>query len=183
MTIQGFSIYESSDFSELDCDSNETRGDRNSCGLYLAPLPEDNPSKDTPLNSAADSLSRVFKEICTNEGCAFNEDTIELPVPGLEENSTFPIPSPACKFRPSSSNKRSPKIEGYIVLAICRQKLHDVVLKEWTSSYKDDLCQFVTSWIASKKHCNPNEIVVWCLFIFLLTPVFIMRQPPLFLLV
>lgn len=129
--------------------------------LKLAPLPEVNLSNDTALNSVANSLYGVFKEICTNEGCAFNEDCNELLAPGLEENPTFLIPSPACKFRPSSSNKCYPKIEGYIMLAICRQKLHDAVLKEWTSSYKDDLLhQFISSWIASKKHCNPNGIVV-----------------------
>ena len=163
MPVQCSSINNNSDsFGELHCDSNDTRGDRNSCELKLSPLEEDNPSKDAALNSAANSLNRVFKEVCTNEGCAFSEDFKELPAPGLEENSTFLIPSLACKFRPSSSNKCSPKIEGYIMLAICRQKLHDVVLKEWTSSYKDDLLrQFITSWIASKKHCNPNGIVVW----------------------
>ncbi|XP_023546017.1 histone-lysine N-methyltransferase ATXR7 isoform X1 [Cucurbita pepo subsp. pepo] len=161
MPVQCSSINNNKDsFGELHCDSNDTRGDRNSCELKLSPLEEDNPSKDAALNSAANSLNRVFKEVCTNEGCAFSEDFNELPAPGLEENSTFLIPSLACKFRPSSSNKCSPKIEGYIMLAICRQKLHDVVLKEWTSSYKDDLLrQFITSWIASKKHCNPNGIV------------------------
>ncbi|KAG6599079.1 Histone-lysine N-methyltransferase ATXR7, partial [Cucurbita argyrosperma subsp. sororia] len=161
MPVQCSSINNNSDsFGEVHCDSNDTRGDRNSCELKLSPLEEDNPSKDAALNSAANSLNRVFKEVCTNEGCAFSEDFNELPAPGLEENSTFLIPSLACKFRPSSSNKCSPKIEGYIMLAICRQKLHDVVLKEWTSSYKDDLLrQFITSWIASKKHCNPNGIV------------------------
>ncbi|XP_038886069.1 histone-lysine N-methyltransferase ATXR7 isoform X2 [Benincasa hispida] len=160
-SIQCSSINNYSDsFGELHCDSNDTRGDRNSCELELAVLPEDNLSSDTALNAVANSLYGVFKEICTNEVCAFNEDSNELPVPGLEENPTFLIPSPACKFRPSSSNKCSPKIEGYIMLAICRQKLHDAVLKEWASSYKDDLLrQFITSWIASKKHCNPNGIV------------------------
>ncbi|KAL0557349.1 hypothetical protein IC582_005885 [Cucumis melo] len=150
----------SNSFGELQCDSDDTRGGRNSGQLKLAPLPEVNLSNDTALNSVANSLYGVFKEICTNEGCAFNEDCNELLAPGLEENPTFLIPSPACKFRPSSSNKCYPKIEGYIMLAICRQKLHDAVLKEWTSSYKDDLLhQFISSWIASKKHCNPNGIV------------------------
>lgn len=151
---------DSGSFGELHCDSNDTRGDRSSCEHKLAPLPEDNLSNDTALNSVANSLFGMFKEICTNEGCAFNEDSNELPAPGLEENPTFLIPSPTCKFRPSSSNKCSPKIEGYVMLAICRQKLHEAVLKEWTSLYKDDLLrQFITSWIASKKHCNPNGIV------------------------
>lgn len=178
MSIQCSSIYNySGSYGELHCNLNDTREDRNSCGLNL---PEDNPSKDTPLNSAADSLCRMFKEIYTNEGFALNEDTNELPAPGLEENPTPLIPSSACKFRPSSSNKCSPKIEGYIMLAICRQKLHDVVLKEWTSSYTDDLLrQFITSWIMSKKHCNPNGIMVCCVFIFLLYPIFLMRQPSL----
>ncbi|XP_022155895.1 histone-lysine N-methyltransferase ATXR7 isoform X2 [Momordica charantia] len=153
----------SDSYIELHCDSNDTDtdtcGDRDSRRFYLAPLPEENPSKDTPLNSAGNSLSRVFKDICTTEDCGFDDETNELPAPGLEENPTFLIPSPGCKFRPSILKKCSPKIEGYIMLAICRQKLHDVVLKEWTSSYKDEIfCQFLTSWIASKKHSNPGFV-------------------------
>lgn len=177
----------SDSYIELHCDSNDTDtdtcGDRDSRRFYLAPLPEENPSKDTPLNSAGNSLSRVFKDICTTEDCGFDDETNELPAPGLEENPTFLIPSPGCKFRPSILKKCSPKIEGYIMLAICRQKLHDVVLKEWTSSYKDEIfCQFLTSWIASKKHSNPG-FVVWCDFIFFpyLNFSFLIRQPPLHL--
>ncbi|CAI9295498.1 unnamed protein product [Lactuca saligna] len=50
----------------------------------------------------------------------------------VEENSRSIVPE-ACTFRPSRAMESIPKMEVYVIMAACRQKLHDIVLREWLS--------------------------------------------------
>ncbi|CAH1430088.1 unnamed protein product [Lactuca virosa] len=50
----------------------------------------------------------------------------------VQENSRTIVPE-ACKFRPSRAMESIPKMEVYVIMAACRQKLHDIVLREWLS--------------------------------------------------
>lgn len=52
----------------------------------------------------------------------------------VQKDSRTTVPE-ACKFRPSRAMESIPKIEVYVTMAACRQKLHDIVLKEWLSIY------------------------------------------------
>lgn len=75
----------------------------------------------------------------------------EPPPPGLEEWTTsLDIPLET-KFRPSKLERHIPVIQKYITLALCRQRLHDEVLKEWKSSHITGiLCKCFDSWGAMR---------------------------------
>lgn len=66
-----------------------------------------------------------------------------------------------CQFRPSRAMASIPKIGIYVILAACRQKLHDFVLNEWLSiSIKDAIDKHNKSVHSSKTHSNINATVV-----------------------
>ncbi|OMO94655.1 hypothetical protein COLO4_16220 [Corchorus olitorius] len=92
---------------------------------------------------------------------AIDEEKVdEPPAPGLEGNAGTLVPSRINKFRPSRSDEHIPKIGEYVAMAMCRQKLHDDVLREWNSSFiGSSLSQFLISWRALKKQrlCDGNE--------------------------
>ncbi|OMO80070.1 hypothetical protein CCACVL1_13179 [Corchorus capsularis] len=94
-------------------------------------------------------------------GDAIDEEKAdEPPAPGLEGNAGTLVPSRINKFRPSRSDEHIPKIGEYVAMAMCRQKLHDDVLREWNSSFiGSSLSQFLISWRALKKQrlCDGNE--------------------------
>ncbi|XP_024013142.1 histone-lysine N-methyltransferase ATXR7 isoform X2 [Eutrema salsugineum] len=71
-------------------------------------------------------------------------DIHEPPPPGCESN--IEMPSLRCKFRPVRSKESIPEIGEYVATAICRQKLHNVVMKDWKSLFiKCSLNEFLAS--------------------------------------
>ncbi|KAG1358998.1 histone-lysine N-methyltransferase ATXR7 [Cocos nucifera] len=75
----------------------------------------------------------------------------EPPPPGLEEWPTSLDILQETKFRPSKLEGHIPVIQKYIVLALCRQKLHDELLKEWKSSHiAGILYKYFDSWGAMR---------------------------------
>ncbi|XP_031404179.1 histone-lysine N-methyltransferase ATXR7 isoform X2 [Punica granatum] len=97
--------------------------------------------------SGSNILATAFKKLYRGIGDVLvDEVNDEPPPPGLEDcNKTFSQPS-KCKFRPLRSDERIPKIGAYVAMALCRQRLHDDVLKEWASLFlNDSLHQFVRS--------------------------------------
>lgn len=57
----------------------------------------------------------------------------EPPPPGCESGIT--MPSLRCSFRPVRCKESVPEIEEYVATALCRQKLHNVVMKDWKSLF------------------------------------------------
>ncbi|KAG6648175.1 histone-lysine N-methyltransferase ATXR7 isoform X1 [Carya illinoinensis] len=103
-------------------------------------------------------LASVFKDLCTDvDHIVDYEEMNEPPTPGFEDNPKIPAPLTTCKFRPSRSDEFTPMIGDYVAMAMCRQKLHGDVLREWKSLFLDVcLHQFITSWRASKKPYEPD---------------------------
>ncbi|GKV33320.1 hypothetical protein SLEP1_g41844 [Rubroshorea leprosula] len=107
-------------------------------------------NQDTLFANAFKKLFANIKDIENDQ--EFNEP----PPPGFDNNCKAPIPA-HCKFRPSRSNEHVHKIGIYVAMAICRQKLHDYVLREWKSLiFNAGLHQFLKTWCTSKKHRQPK---------------------------
>ncbi|WRX29865.1 SET domain - like 10 [Theobroma cacao] len=104
-------------------------------------------------------MAGAFKSLFSHLGDVIDElEVDEPPPPGLEGNAGTLVSSHLCKFRPSRSDERSPKIGEYVAVAMCRQKLHEDVLREWKSSFIDaTLYQFLTSWRSLKKRCKADS--------------------------
>ncbi|KAF8389364.1 hypothetical protein HHK36_026059 [Tetracentron sinense] len=97
----------------------------------------------------------VFERLCLHVADVVDDQECdEPPPPGLEDNSRTIVPSKNnTKFRPSQSDQCIHKIGNNVAVAMCRQKLHDDVLKEWRSSLFDGaLHQHLMSWCALRKH-------------------------------
>ncbi|KAG2302425.1 hypothetical protein Bca4012_060730 [Brassica carinata] len=60
-------------------------------------------------------------------------DIPEPPPPGCESGIT--MPSLRCNFRPVRCKESVPEIGEYVATALCRQKLHNVVMKDWKSLF------------------------------------------------
>lgn len=89
-------------------------------------------SSDSPVSDEVDTL-----------------DIHEPPPPGCESGIT--MPSLRCNFRPVRCKESVPEIEEYVATALCRQKLHNVVMKDWKSLFmKCSLKEF----LASQKGCH-----------------------------
>lgn len=115
-------------------------------------------------NCMSNLLEKVFKDLCTHfDDIVDHEDIDEPPTPGFEDNPKNLVPLHICKFRPSRSDECIPKIGEYVAMAMCRQKLHHDVLREWKSLFIDaSLKQCLISWHASKNSCEPdgNEVTL-----------------------
>ncbi|KAJ9186261.1 hypothetical protein P3X46_001859 [Hevea brasiliensis] len=84
----------------------------------------------------------------------------EPPPPGFEDNIRTLVPSSTCKFQLSRSDESIPKIREYVAMAVCRQKLHDDVLKGWISFFIDDILgQYVGLHHTSKGPLEPDSNV------------------------
>ncbi|XP_059638347.1 histone-lysine N-methyltransferase ATXR7 isoform X2 [Cornus florida] len=107
-------------------------------------------------NSLSNFLSNAFGILCKHADDVVNDQEIdELLPPGFEDNSSPPVPSGTHKFRPSRPDECIPKIGEYVSMAMCRQKLHDEILREWKSLFVDTaLREYLLSWRSSKAHCK-----------------------------
>lgn len=110
-------------------------------------------------------MSSAFATLNAHEENIVNDEESDEPCPpGFEEKFGGVVPSRMEKIRPSRSNEYTTKIASYVVVAMFRQKLHDVVLREWKSLFVDDaLHEFLISLPSSKKymkvHCS--EVIFW----------------------
>ncbi|KAK4767770.1 hypothetical protein SAY87_002911 [Trapa incisa] len=97
--------------------------------------------------SGSDILASAFRKLYTGVGDALVDKTNdEPPPPGIKDcHDTLFLPD-KCKFRPSRSEESIPKIGAYVAMAMCRQRLHDDVLKEWASfCFRGPINQFARS--------------------------------------
>ncbi|KAJ0252504.1 Histone-lysine N-methyltransferase ATXR7 [Hirschfeldia incana] len=76
-------------------------------------------------------------------------DIHEPPPPGCESGIT--MPSLPCNFRPVRCKESVPEIEEYVAKALCREKLHNVVMKDWKSLFMK--CS-LKGFLASQKGSN-----------------------------
>lgn len=151
---------------------DETRIDFN--GVSAEIISSDN--SQNPLQAGKPSHQSVCENLMCNflanafkKSGAYVEDVVddqeidELPPPGFEENARSLVPSHICKFRPSRSDECVPKIGEYVAMAMCRQKLHDDVLREWKSMFADGILhQFLISLHASKHRASQGNEVWIC---------------------
>lgn len=101
-------------------------------------------------NHMSDVFSKAFQELCGHLNDVVDDEEIgDLP-PGFEKNSIFPHCN--SKFRPSRTVECNPKITEYVTAALCRQKLHDEVLKDWKLSILDSTFKKVMSSCTIKKN-------------------------------
>lgn len=101
-------------------------------------------------NHMSNVFSKAFQELCGHLNDVVDEEEIgDLP-PGFEKNSIFPHCN--SKFRPSRTVECNPKITEYVTAALCRQKLHDEVLKDWKLSILDSTFKKVMSSCTIKKN-------------------------------
>ncbi|XP_062099422.1 histone-lysine N-methyltransferase ATXR7 isoform X2 [Humulus lupulus] len=104
-------------------------------------------------NHMPELFSAVFKEFCVHgDDLVADQESSEPPPPGFEDNVRIFAPSNVNKLKPSRSNERTHKIGEYVTTAMCRQRLHEDVLKELKSSFiKYTLHQFISSLRTSRK--------------------------------
>ncbi|XP_057969195.1 histone-lysine N-methyltransferase ATXR7 [Malania oleifera] len=98
-------------------------------------------------------LARAFGSVCTHRSDVVDKYANDEPLPPGFEGSSWIAPRLICKFRPSRSGECLPKIGKYVAIAMCRQKLHDDVLREWKSLFVDGALNYsFKSWYNSKRH-------------------------------
>ncbi|KAG7536822.1 GYF domain [Arabidopsis suecica] len=86
-------------------------------------------------------------------------DMHEPPPPGCE--SSIKMPSLPCKFRPVRSKETIPEIKAYVATALCRQKLHSDVMKDWKSLFmKCHLNEFLASRKGSHQLSRKETLVL-----------------------
>lgn len=110
-------------------------------------------------------MSNIHALKCTTDEVVDDLDTDEPPPPGFENNSRTLVPSQMCRFKPSSSDECTPIIGEYVALALCRQRLHEDVIREWKDLLLEGtLNQFFASWWTSKQLCNSSgrEVLIIC---------------------
>ncbi|GMH16333.1 hypothetical protein Nepgr_018174 [Nepenthes gracilis] len=108
--------------------------------------------------SQSNFLGSAFEKVGPPNNCPVDEQSTDEPLPpGSETTSKGPVASHHHKFRPSSLGEHESKVRNYIALAMCRQKLHGDVLREWKSFFNDcGLHLILASWCNSKKQCNSD---------------------------
>ncbi|KAJ0764934.1 putative [histone H3]-lysine(4) N-trimethyltransferase chromatin remodeling SET family [Helianthus annuus] len=97
-------------------------------------------------------FANAFMKVYAHEDVVQNKHSRQLIV--SKENSRTIVPQ-ARLSRPSRAMSSIPKIGIYVILAACRQKLHEFVLKEWLSiTLKDAINKHSKSDDSSKNHKN-----------------------------
>jgi len=104
---------------------------------------------------SSDFIGYAFKRLGTPMCSAVDDRrTEEPPPPGSEDDMNKIILSTTCKFHYLGLSKSIPKQRKFVILAMFRQKLHEVVLTEWKSSFDDVLFQSLFSWCNMKQQSN-----------------------------
>lgn len=113
--------------------------------------------------SASENLVNVFEKVREHVQNAIVDKEPDEPLPPGFEETAASYPSCICKYHPSRSDEHILKIGEYILMAICRQKLHDDVLREWKSFIIDEfLHQFFLSKCDSRRRReNGSEVTFY----------------------
>ncbi|XP_042507493.1 histone-lysine N-methyltransferase ATXR7 isoform X2 [Macadamia integrifolia] len=116
-------------------------------------------SSTSPSESSPSYRFRnAFERMCLPVADTVDDKELNVPPPPGVEDVTGPVvPSENIRFRPSLSNECIPQVGKYVTTAICRQRLHIDVLKEWSSSvFEDVLRQCFLSWCALRRKYESN---------------------------
>ncbi|XP_062204737.1 histone-lysine N-methyltransferase ATXR7 isoform X2 [Phragmites australis] len=99
---------------------------------------------DKMLSSHAEYLplsvayASIFEKIDICKTAELDESSDEVP-PGMETGLVPLALMDKNGYQPSKSTNPIPVISRYITLALCRQRLHENVVKEWTSLFSDTI--------------------------------------------
>lgn len=106
----------------------------------------------TPFRSET-VVKRVFKNLFRHlEDDIESQENDDTVPPGTEDHVEISLPLNCCQFQPSVCDEFLPKIGVYVTTALCRQKLHDDVLRKWKSSFLSvSLNESLASWRSSRK--------------------------------
>ncbi|KAL2936852.1 Histone-lysine N-methyltransferase ATXR7 [Bienertia sinuspersici] len=89
---------------------------------------------------SSDFIGSAFKRLGMPISSVIDEQkTDESLLPGSVIEIKDVVSSSISKFRPLGLGKGISNQTKFMVLALCRQKLHDDVLREWISSFQDDM--------------------------------------------
>lgn len=103
-------------------------------------------------------FANAFMKVYAHEEIIQNKYNLQLAV--LKGNSRNIVPQ-AGQFRPPRAMASIPKIGIYVILATCRQKLHDIVVKEWLStSVNDAIDKYNKPGNPPEEHTNHSTNVV-----------------------
>ncbi|XP_073010874.1 histone-lysine N-methyltransferase ATXR7-like [Typha latifolia] len=106
----------------------------------------------SPERSSSTCYTSAFERLGTNLITELDDEyTEEPPPPGVKECSVSLQLFEKNKYRPSQSDECTPVICKFLTLAVCRQQLHNEVLKEWTTLLSDSLHKYCVSWRALRK--------------------------------
>lgn len=113
-------------------------------------------------NPVSNVLRNTLVKLCESlRGTDVVKDIDMLDAPGSEIKSETLTPLQISTIRSSRSHERFPRITLYVVLAMFRQKLHDDVLRECSSSLVDGAFnKFWFSHRPSKKKSKSKTVVV-----------------------
>lgn len=89
---------------------------------------------------SSDFVGSAFKRLGVPICSVIDEhETDEPPLPGSENEIKDVVSSSITEFRSLGLGEGIPKQKKFMVLALCRKRLHDIVLREWISSFYDDV--------------------------------------------
>ncbi|KAG8654428.1 histone-lysine N-methyltransferase ATXR7 isoform X3 [Manihot esculenta] len=138
--------------NELRIDANKVTVETSSDLIQAGKRFNSCASEDILSNFLASAFEKSWAEV---NDTVDEQDIDEPPLPGSEDNVRTLVPSTTSKFRPSRSDESSPKIREYVAMAMCRQKLHDDVLRGWISLFIDGILhQYLGLPRTSKGHSN-----------------------------
>ncbi|XP_024992219.1 histone-lysine N-methyltransferase ATXR7 isoform X1 [Cynara cardunculus var. scolymus] len=107
--------------------------------------------------SSSSWFANAFIKVYAHEDIVQNKHDLQSIV--SKENSRTVLQQ-VCQFRPPRSIESVPKIGVYSILAMWRQKLHDIVLREWLSIFVNDAVDKHNKSVhSSKKHSNVDTTV------------------------
>jgi hypothetical protein len=91
------------------------------------------------------SYARIFEKMDMCMTAELDESFDEVP-PGME-TGLVPLPlKDKNMYQPLRSMNYIPVISRYMTLALCRQRLHENVVREWTSLFSDTISKCLDSW-------------------------------------
>ncbi|WVZ91259.1 hypothetical protein U9M48_037455 [Paspalum notatum var. saurae] len=108
------------------------------------------------------SYERIFEKLDICKTAELDESFDEVP-PGMESGLiSLPLMDKST-YRPSKSINPIPVISRYIALALCRQRLHENVVREWMSLFSDTITKCLESWynsrsVAAKSAYGPSKL-------------------------
>ncbi|GJR10201.1 histone-lysine N-methyltransferase ATXR7 isoform X1 [Tanacetum coccineum] len=103
-------------------------------------------------------FANAFMKVYAHEEIVQNKYNLQLAV---SKGSSSNIVPQAGQFRPPTAMASIPKIGIYVILATCRQKLHDIVVKEWLyTSVNDAIDKYNKPGNPPEKHTNHSTTVV-----------------------